>query len=122
MQKLKLGTVHLTLPSSTMSTLIPKFGLFEMPFLIKDRNHLLEIEREIYEGEICVADEYGYGNFNYLWSYIEAESDLDGNWFSYYLDLNFCPGEGEFFSFEEIPSGITITDFDSLCWYESYIN
>lgn len=61
MQKLKLGTVHLTLPSSTMSTLIPKFGLFEMPFLIKDRNHLLEIEREIFWPKIAPkAEKKGY--------------------------------------------------------------
>ncbi len=61
MQKLKLGTVHLTLPSSTMSTLIPKFGIFEMPFLIKDRNHLLEIEKEIFWSQIAPeAEKRGY--------------------------------------------------------------
>ena len=40
MQKLKLGTIHLTLPSSKLSLVSPQFGLFEMPFLIKDRKHL----------------------------------------------------------------------------------
>ena len=48
MQKLKLGTVHLTLPSSIMSTYIPEFGFFEMPFLIRNREHVSEIERELF--------------------------------------------------------------------------
>lgn len=47
MQKLKLGTVHLALPSSLMSSIVPEAGLFDMPFLVKDRSHLAKIEKEI---------------------------------------------------------------------------
>ena len=61
MQKLKLGTVHLSLPSSTMSTLIPEFGFFELPFLVKDREHVQKIEQEIFWPKIALkADEKAY--------------------------------------------------------------
>lgn len=48
MQKLKLGTVALTQPSSTMPTVSPEFALWDMPFLVKDRQHLSKIESEIF--------------------------------------------------------------------------
>ena len=38
MKKLKLGTVDLALPSTVMSSQVPTFGLFEMPYLVKDRD------------------------------------------------------------------------------------
>ncbi len=47
MQKLKLGTVDLALPSSIMSSLIDEFGLFEMPYLVNDRDHMQRIEGEV---------------------------------------------------------------------------
>src|SRR5436309_12745192 len=37
MQKVKLGTVDFALPSTVMSSIVPAFGLFEMPYLVKDR-------------------------------------------------------------------------------------
>jgi tripartite ATP-independent transporter DctP family solute receptor len=37
MQKLRLGSVHLSMPSSNMSSVAPEFALFDMPFLIKDQ-------------------------------------------------------------------------------------
>ncbi len=46
-QKLRLGTVNFTLISSYMSSITPQFGLFDMPFVIKDRQHLLAIDRNI---------------------------------------------------------------------------
>ena len=48
MQKLKLGTVHLSMPSSIMSSIASEAGLFDMPFLVKDRAHLNRIEHAIF--------------------------------------------------------------------------
>jgi len=47
MQKLKLGTVDFALPSTVMSSVVDVFGLFEMPYLIKDRAHMMRVEKEI---------------------------------------------------------------------------
>lgn len=43
MKKLKLGTVDLALPSTVMSSQVASFGLFEMPYLVKDRAHMAKI-------------------------------------------------------------------------------
>ncbi len=47
LQKLKLGTVDLALPSTVMSSESDLFGVFEMPYLVKDRAHMARIEKEI---------------------------------------------------------------------------
>jgi len=47
LQKLKLGTVDLALPSTVMSSEVDLFGMFEMPYLVKDREHMKRIEREV---------------------------------------------------------------------------
>jgi TRAP-type C4-dicarboxylate transport system substrate-binding protein len=47
LQKLKLGTVDFALPSTVMSTVADEFGLFEMPYLVKNRDHMGRIEDEI---------------------------------------------------------------------------
>jgi tripartite ATP-independent transporter DctP family solute receptor len=47
MQKLLLGTADMALPSTVMSSVVPEFGLFEMPYLVKDRDHMMKIEQEI---------------------------------------------------------------------------
>src|SRR4051812_2265072 len=47
MKKLKLGTVDLALPSTVMSSQLPVFGLFEMPYLVKDRAHMAKIRDQI---------------------------------------------------------------------------
>ena len=47
LQKLKLGTVDLALPSTVMSSEVDLFGIFEMPYLVKDREHMKRIERDI---------------------------------------------------------------------------
>lgn len=57
MQKLKLGTVHLAMPSSIMSSISPEAGLFDMPFLVKDRAHLNRIEHKIFWPQIAPAIE-----------------------------------------------------------------
>ena len=57
LQKLKLGTVDLSLPSTIMSSVVDKFGLFEMPYLVKDREHMGRIESEIFWHKIAPATE-----------------------------------------------------------------
>ena len=47
LQKLKLGTIDLALPSTVMSSEVDQFGIFEMPYLVKDRAHMAKIEKEI---------------------------------------------------------------------------
>ena len=43
LRKLKLGTVDFSLPSTVMSSVVDEFGLFEMPYLVQDRNHMRKI-------------------------------------------------------------------------------
>ena len=47
LQKLKLGTVDLALPSTVMSSEVDLFGIFEMPYLVKDREHMKRIEKDV---------------------------------------------------------------------------
>ncbi len=48
LQKLKLGTVDFALPSTIMSSIVDAFGLFEMPYLIQDREQMKLIEEQIF--------------------------------------------------------------------------
>ena len=48
LQKLKLGTVDMALPSTVMSSEADIFGVFEMPYLVKDRAHMGRIEKELF--------------------------------------------------------------------------
>ncbi len=57
LQKLKLGTVNFALPSTVMSTVADEFGMFEMPYLVKDRAHMARIEKEIFWSQIEPAAE-----------------------------------------------------------------
>jgi tripartite ATP-independent transporter DctP family solute receptor len=57
LQKLKLGTVDFALPSTVMSTVTDEFGLFEMPYLVKDRSHMNRIEKEIFWSKLAPAAE-----------------------------------------------------------------
>ncbi|MYZ47931.1 TRAP transporter substrate-binding protein [Propylenella binzhouense] len=61
LQKLKLGTVDFALPSTVMSSVVPAFGVFEMPYLVKDRDHMKRIEQEIVWPTLApAAEEKGY--------------------------------------------------------------
>ena len=61
LQKLKLGTVTFSLPSTVMSTVADQFGLFEMPYLVKSRDHMARIEDEIFWEQIApTAEAKGY--------------------------------------------------------------
>ena len=53
MQKLKLGTVELAIPSTVMSSESDLFGIFEMPYLVKDRKHMQAIEKEVFWPKIA---------------------------------------------------------------------
>lgn len=57
LQKLKLGTLDLAVPSTVMSTESDLFGVFEMPYLVKDREHMKRIEKEIFWPKLAPAVE-----------------------------------------------------------------
>ncbi|MFN2645913.1 MAG: TRAP transporter substrate-binding protein [Burkholderiales bacterium] len=48
LQKLKLGTVDFAEPSTVMSSEADIFGVFEMPYLVKDRDHMKRIEKDLF--------------------------------------------------------------------------
>jgi len=48
LQKLKLGTLDMALPSTVMSSEVDLFGIFEMPYIVKDRAHMAKIEKDIF--------------------------------------------------------------------------
>lgn len=61
LQKIKLGTVDFALPSTVMSSQVDEFGLFEMPYLVRDRAHMRAIEEDVVWPELApLAEEEGY--------------------------------------------------------------
>jgi len=48
LQKVKLGTLDMVAPSTVMSSEVDLFGVFEMPYLVKDRAHMGRIEKEVF--------------------------------------------------------------------------
>jgi tripartite ATP-independent transporter DctP family solute receptor len=53
MQKLRLGTVHFTLLSSIMTNVADEFALFDLPFLVQDREHMARIDAEIVQTSLA---------------------------------------------------------------------
>jgi tripartite ATP-independent transporter DctP family solute receptor len=53
LQKLRLGTQDMSQPSTIMSSVVPEFGLFDMPYLVKDRAHMACIAQEIIWPELA---------------------------------------------------------------------
>jgi TRAP-type transport system periplasmic protein len=47
LNKLKLGTLDMSQPSTAMSSVMPEFGLFDLPYLVKDRKHMACIAAKI---------------------------------------------------------------------------
>ncbi|HSU42872.1 MAG TPA: TRAP transporter substrate-binding protein [Casimicrobiaceae bacterium] len=47
-QKLKLGTLDMALPSTVMSSEVDIAGIFEMPYIVKDREHMKRIEKDVF--------------------------------------------------------------------------
>ena len=55
LQKLKLGQVTFSLPSSVMSSVADEFGIFEMPYIIKDRDHMGRVEEALMDSVLQPA-------------------------------------------------------------------
>jgi len=60
LQKLKLGQVDFALPSSVMSSVDDVFGIFEMPYIIKDRDHMRRVQGEMMGTFQSAAQDNGY--------------------------------------------------------------
>ncbi len=61
LKKLKLGTINFALPSSVMASVADEFGLFDMPYLVKDREHMARIERKIVWPTLApISEKKGY--------------------------------------------------------------
>ncbi|HEX2198037.1 MAG TPA: TRAP transporter substrate-binding protein, partial [Burkholderiales bacterium] len=89
LQKVKLGTVDFALPSTVMSSESDLFGIFEMPYLVKDRKHMAAIEKEVFwprlapEAEkkglkILAVWENGYRHITNSRKPIKVPGDLQG--------------------------------------------
>lgn len=60
LQKLKLGQIGFSLPSSVMSSVSPTFGVFEMPYIIENRDHMRKVRDEMRDTFVGAAEERGY--------------------------------------------------------------
>lgn len=61
LEKLKLGTVDFALPSTVMSSQVDLFGLFELPYLVRNRAHMKRIEKAIFWPVLApAAEKRGY--------------------------------------------------------------
>ncbi len=66
LQKLKLGQITFSLPSSVMSSVADEFGVFEMPYIIKDREHMKRVQAELGETFQKAAQSKGYRILGYF--------------------------------------------------------
>ena len=57
LQKLKLGQITFSLPSSVMSSVADEFGVFEMPYIVQSRDHIKAIQGELGESVFNAAAE-----------------------------------------------------------------
>ena len=60
LQKLKLGQVDFALPSSIMSSVSDVFGIFEMPYIIQDRDHMRRVQDAMMGEFQSAAQDNGY--------------------------------------------------------------
>lgn len=60
LQKLKLGQVDFALPSSVMSSVDDVFGIFEMPYIISDRDHMRRVQGAMMGKFQSAAEAKGY--------------------------------------------------------------
>ncbi len=61
LKKLLAGTVDFALPSTVMSSVIDQFGLFEMPYLVKNRTHMGRIEQQLVWSKLVpLVEKKGY--------------------------------------------------------------
>lgn len=66
LQKLKLGQVDFALPSSVMSSVADEFGVFEMPYIIKDRDHMKRVQEKLGDTFQAAAQSKGYHIVGYF--------------------------------------------------------
>lgn len=66
LQKLKLGQITFALPSSVMSSVDDVFGVFEMPYIIKDREHMKRVQAELGAKFQAAAHAKGYHILGYF--------------------------------------------------------
>ncbi len=66
LQKLKLGQITFSLPSSVMSSVADEFGVFEMPYIIKDREHMKAVQKELGDTFQKAASAKGYQILGYF--------------------------------------------------------
>ena len=89
LQKLKLGQITFSLPSSVMSSVADEFGVFEMPYIVQSRDHMKAIQAELGESVFnAAAEENGYkilsffeNGFRHITnntSPVNVPSDLEG--------------------------------------------
>jgi tripartite ATP-independent transporter DctP family solute receptor len=57
LQKLKLGTIDMSLPSTVMTSEVDMYGIFELPYIVKDRAHMGRIEKEVFWPSIAPMTE-----------------------------------------------------------------
>lgn len=57
MRRLRLGSLDLSIPSTVMSSESDQFALFEMPYLIADREHMKRVRDEVVRGPLYDAAE-----------------------------------------------------------------
>ena len=55
LEKLKAGKIELTLVGTAMSSVDERFGIFELPFLIRDRNHMTRVRATVFEDTLKPA-------------------------------------------------------------------
>ncbi len=61
LKKLLAGTIDFSLPSTVMSSVIDQFGLFEMPYLVKNRTHMGRIEQQLVWAKLApLVEKKGY--------------------------------------------------------------
>jgi len=66
LQKLKLGQIAFSLPSSVMSSVADEFGVFEMPYIIQNREHMKAVQAEIGDSVFnAAAEAKGYKILSY---------------------------------------------------------
>ncbi|UYG00574.1 TRAP transporter substrate-binding protein [Halomonas sp. GD1P12] len=55
LRRLRLGSLDLTIPSTVMSSEDAQFALFEMPYLIENREHMKRVRDEVVRGPLAEA-------------------------------------------------------------------
>ncbi|MEM9045593.1 MAG: TRAP transporter substrate-binding protein [Pseudomonadota bacterium] len=66
LQKLKLNQITFSLPSSVMSSVDDTFGVFEMPYIIKDRAHMKRVQAALGDKFQAAANAKGYHILGYF--------------------------------------------------------